>query len=189
MRVISTPLPTGAMLRRYQRGDHYTDCFAARVHGPVTRATFIEAFFTTRLFRLERRMLATALARPSTDAQARALALGESDRFAVWRYEGGDECQLLLADEWGLTRSWLMVARAPGDPPTERVQNEAARAPIDSILFFGSAVLATERRAGGTAARLAAAAARSTLWLHRAYSRQLLGAAARRVMRSTQAAG
>ncbi len=58
------------------------------------------AFYTTGVFKLERRILKWAVARPSTDEQARQLAAGAIDAFfAAWRVERPHELpQLLLFD-------------------------------------------------------------------------------------------
>ncbi|NJN00824.1 MAG: hypothetical protein HC793_04455 [Aquincola sp.] len=91
-------LPDDALLRRYLDGGGYADCFVAEVTRPVTQAQFVEAFYTGSLFKLERQLLAWFMARPSTDVQARELALGMRDDFAAWRVEARRADQLLLSD-------------------------------------------------------------------------------------------
>ena len=166
--VTACELPGDALLRAYADAG-YTDCFAARLPGACALSEYVERFLTTGLFRLERRLLAWFAGAPSQDGDARALASGECDRFAVWEVEARTGEQLLLADRWRMTRSWWMVravATAPG---------RAAHA----CLYFGSAV----PRAAGTAAvpasAMASRAGAFALAPHRFYSRRLLGAARR----------
>lgn len=171
-------LPAAALLRRYQGGGGFADCYVAFVPRTVSQAEFVEAFYTSAVFRLERVVLRLA-GRPSTDAQARALALGQRDTFAAWAVEGRDTDQLLLADDTGRTRSWLMTVAAAdgaGRPGTR--------------LYFGSAVVPRPRRhgehPGGDGDRDAPALGglfRALLGFHRLYSRTLLRAACARVSR------
>jgi hypothetical protein len=151
-------LPLPALSRKYLDGANHVDCFRVRASRAVSHAAYVEAFYTTWLFRLERRILALLVARPSTDAQARELAAGTRDDFAAWSVEGRAERQLLMCDLHGRTRSWLMT---DGD-----------------TLYFGSVVVALPaargtRRLGGAYALL--------LGFHKVYSRALLRAAAARL--------
>lgn len=59
-------IPPDALLRRYRVDGTYTDCYATGSAGRITLARFVEAFYTTRLFRLERFVLALG-GMPSTD--------------------------------------------------------------------------------------------------------------------------
>lgn len=164
--IVETPLPSNALLRRYDGGRGYSDCFAATVAGRVDQAAYVEAFYTTPLFRMERLVLAALLARPSTDAEALALAKGQSERFAAWTVEGREADQILLCDFQGATRSWLMSAPA-GDGTT---------------LYFGTAIV--PRRGG----RRPSAGFRALVPFHRLYARALLAAAVRRLTRHGRAA-
>ncbi len=158
--VYPSVLPQGALLSKYVGTGAHTDCYSVNVAQPVSLAEFVEAFYSTPLFKLERRLLSLAAGFPSTDEEARELARGERQRFAAWSVEAREPHQILLAA--GRTRSWLMVG-APA----------AASGPSD-VLFFGSAVL--PRRQGGLGWQFTA-----LLGFHRLYSRLLLGAAARRL--------
>ena len=158
--VYSTPLPSGALLEKYAMlSDAYTDCFAIRMPRNVTFEAYVEAFYTSWLFRLERLIL-TIFGMPSTDAQAVALAGAERSHFAAWSVEARAPQQLLL--DAGSTRSWLMLAQ------------EAGSADAPQILYFGSAVVAS--RGGKMAWPF-----RALLGFHKLYSRLLLAAAARRL--------
>ena len=159
--IVEAALPPGALLSRYEGPGGYTDCFVATVSGRVTHAAFVEAFYTTPLFRLERLALATFLARPSTDRQARALATGEADRFAAWTVEARDADQILLCDFMSASRSWLMSAVAETSGAT--------------TLFFGTALL-PRRRTGRRGIGF-----RALTPFHRVYARALLRAAVRRL--------
>ncbi|MBL8488912.1 MAG: hypothetical protein JNK22_17750 [Rhodocyclaceae bacterium] len=161
-RVSPCPVPAGALLSRYGDGGGrqggFADAYAVVVAGTVTHADYVAAFYTTPLFRVERAILRWLAGRPSTDADARALADG-AERFAAWRVEARAADQVLLADFTGRTRSWLAVEAVAGG----------------TRLWFGSAVVPRggERGPGFPFAAL--------LGFHRLYSRLLLGAARRRL--------
>lgn len=166
-KVAARELPPQALLLRYTARGDYTDCFGTEVPAVVSHADFVAAFYTTPVFRLERLILRLAVARPSTDSEARELAAGSAGEFAAWRVEERAENQLLLSDFRGHTRSWLMVAHdeQPAGPRTR--------------LFFGSAIVAVADPASG--ARRIRPGYRALLGFHRLYSRILLGAARRRL--------
>lgn len=123
----SCPLPEKALLKRYAQQGAYTDCYRTEVTGTITHVQFVKAFYTTKLFKLERFILKWAVSKLSSDDQALQLAKGETDSFAAWHVEGRCEDQLLLTDFRGRTRSWLMVAPVGNDNKTR--------------LYFGSAVV------------------------------------------------
>jgi hypothetical protein len=156
----AAPLPASAFLAAYAERGAYTDCFTTTVPGRVGLAALVEAVYTSPLFKLERWVLATLLRLPSTDAQARQVALGQADRFAAWRVEQRSDSQILL--DAGQTRLWLAVADGPSEAPS-------------TTLLFGSAVV--PRRPGAGFGRVFHA----MVGAHQVYSRQLLAAAARRI--------
>jgi hypothetical protein len=147
-RIQRPPLPEHALSARYARESAYTDCYSAVIGRPVTHAEFVEAFYTTWLFKLERWILSWSVNKPSTDVQARQIARGEIDFFAAWTLEARAPDQLLMCDFLGATRSWFMVVR----------EGSGTR------LYFGSVV--TSRSAGY----------RALLAFHKLYSRALLSA-------------
>ena len=165
--ILPCPLPAEALLLRYQGEGSYADCYATDIARTVTHAEFVQAFYTTRLFKVERLILRWFAARPATDAQARELATGHTDTIAAWRVEGRATDQLLLADFTGRTRSWLMVA--------------AGAAGTGTRLYFGSAVVPA-RRSGGKPASLGFPF-QALLGFHKLYSRLLLKAASARLQR------
>jgi hypothetical protein len=164
----SAELPPEALLRKYLTGGGYADCYVTEVPQRVSHAEYVEAFYTTALFKIERLLLAWLVARPATDAQAAALANGTLDRIAAWGVEGRSADQLLLADFQGRTRSWLMVA--PG----------ASQDGNSTRLYFGSAVVP---RVGRSGRREMGSVFRLLLGFHQLYSRALLRAATARLAR------
>lgn len=156
-------LPPNALLRKYRDSGAYTDCYATEIAARVSHADYVESFYTTFVFKLERLLLRTLVAKPSTDDEARRLARGELDSFAAWTVEGRAPDQLLMADFMGRTKSWLMVE--PGGDARTR-------------LYFGSAVVPTRDKAGKPTMGKQFSA---LLGFHRVYSRVLLRAAAAKI--------
>jgi hypothetical protein len=168
-------LPDTAILRKYQERGAYADCYVAEVAGSVSQAAFVEAFYTTALFKVERAILGWFAARPSTDIEARQLAEGSIGSFAAWRVESRNAEQLLLADFTGRTKSWLMVAPVDGTAMGTRTS-----------LYFGSAVV--PRVNVKTGERRMGLVFQALLGFHRLYSRLLLKAARSRVLASRRVA-
>jgi hypothetical protein len=158
-------LPTNALLQRYVRSGAYTDCYVTEMAREISLAEFVEAFYTTRVFKLERFILGVAAARPSTDAQATQLGQGIIDSFAAWSVEDRGAEQLLLGDFSGRTKSWLMVSAGATFPGTR--------------LYFGSAVVPEHDEVAGQAKL--GFVFRALLGFHQGYSRVLLGAARSRL--------
>jgi hypothetical protein len=156
-------LPDEALLCRYRVAEGYADCYATEVAGTVGLEAYVEAFYTTGVFKIERWLLARFISRPSTDAEARELAQGRRETFAAWKVEARAPGQLLLSALGGRTRSWLMSAAA-GSGSTR--------------LLFGSAVVPVlDKRTGE---RGLASTYRALLGFHKLYSRVLLAAAMRK---------
>lgn len=164
----ASPPPDGALLARYRdmRGA-YTDCFTVSVEHAVSAPAFIEAFYTTGLFKCERFVL-MLIGRGCNDADVRALAAGEADAFAAWTVEGRGDTQLLVCDFVRLTRSWLMVGARP----------EGLRG---TQLYFGSAVVPRARDKAGNPRPTAGF--RLLQPVHAFYARALLRAAASKLSR------
>ena len=165
----SCELPADALLNRYSGPGAFVDCYVAEIARAISHAEFVEAFYTTAVFKLERLILRLLVSRPSTDAEAQQLAQRKRDSFAAWSVEARATNQLLLSDFTGRTKSWLMVA-APqnaGSPGTR--------------LFFGSAVVpAHSAGAGRTSLGFVFTA---LLGFHKLYSRILLRSAVSRLSR------
>ena len=154
----SVSAPEQALHAKYARTGAYTDCFTTVVAGRVSQSQFVEAFYTSRVFRLERLILKWLIDKPSTDAEAKELADGTRDRFAAWSVEDRSADQLLMCDYLGQTRSWLMVATC------ERDGSSATQ------LHFGSVVAQVRRFPYNV-----------LLGFHRVYSRVLLNSARARL--------
>jgi hypothetical protein len=169
-RIQPCPLPPDALLLSYAGKGGYVDCYSCEIEGRVSHVEFVQAFYTTALFKLERLILRWAVMRPSSNAQAAQLARAETSEFAAWSVEARAPDQILLRDLAGRTRSWLMVA--PVGTAGERTR-----------LLFGSGIVPV-RDASSGAARLGWSF-RALLGFHKLYSRALLGAARRRLSRVT----
>lgn len=154
------PLPEEALLLSYCKAGHYTDCYTTVVPGCISHAEFVTAFYTTRLFNLERILLRWFVSKPSTDTDAQQLADGSLNAFAAWTVEERSENQLLMSDFRGRTRSWLMISPL------------IVEGAIHTRLYFGSAVVANkDPNSGVTSMGLVF---RALLGFHKVYSRALL---------------
>jgi hypothetical protein len=162
------PVPQDSLLHAYQRGTGFADCYVAGVAGAVSQAAFVEAFYTSGLFKVERTLLQHLASRPATDAEARLLAQGQARRFSAWQVEGQSDGELLLADLSGRTCSWLRASAIESPTQTPRTR-----------LYFGSAVV--PRQHGGAAQPGMGWPFHALLGFHRLYSRLLLQAASWRV--------
>ncbi len=167
-------LPVDALLWEYLHRGAYADCYVTEVARHVSHAEYVEAFYTTAVFKAERLLLAWFVSRPSTDLQALELASGKISSFAAWRVEARSPDQVLLCDLRGRTRSWLMCARAVAD------------ASASTRLYFGSAVVPMANARSGEP-RLGVVF-RALLGFHKIYSRVLLRAAVSRLERSSPTA-
>lgn len=154
-RVHRRPLPDHALLSKFARGGAYADCYVTALPLEVTHAEYVEAFYTSWLFKLERVILAGWVGKPSTDEEARALSRGERDTFAAWSQESRAGNQLVMLDFMSATCSWLMIEARPAE----------------TLLYFGTGVM---RRTLGF---------RLLMPFHRIYARSLLAAARGRLRR------
>lgn len=160
-------LPPDAFLQRYAGNVGYADCFRVDVPGTIGLGRYVEAFYTTRLFKAERAILLLA-GHPSSDAEAALVAQGETSRFAAWHVEARADDQLLMCDVTGRTRSWLKVA---------------SNRDGDTTLFFGSAVTSVTT---GKAGRKSMGLVFNLLMpVHILYSRALLAATKRKIARAS----
>jgi hypothetical protein len=159
------PLPADAMPRTHDVKVGFVDCFFIDVNAQISHSQFVAAFYTSWLFKIERFILRWVVAKPSTNAEAQQLAMGEHTQFAAWALEARAENQLLMGDYPGATCSWLICeALAASDPRRTR-------------LYFGSAIALA--RSPSAQARRGTASSRGLLWLHTVYSKALLDAACR----------
>lgn len=130
------PLPAHALLGRYSIEGGYTDCFVTEVPLTVSQAEYVEAFYTSWLFKLERLVL-LLVAKPSRDAHARQLARGERETFAAWSVEARATDQLLVCDYQGKTRSWLMI------------EPDVSTGAAGTRLYFGTGIVPITERPSG----------------------------------------
>jgi len=151
-----------------ERAETHLDCYTADVESTVDLGGFIEAFYTSLPFRIERRILSFAAHLPSTDAEVRALAAGEVDQFAAWTVESRKPDEILLRDMEDKTKSWLRVEPASGGAGTR--------------LYFGSVVTASIHPRTGKPHL--GRAFRAFMPVHGMYSRILLGSARARLART-----
>ena len=158
-------VPEHSFLASCKDSGAFTDCYTITVPENLGLAEFIEAFYTTRLFKTERWLLAKILACPSSDNQVRDLAYSAANDFSAWRVEQRSDREILLA--FGQTRSWLYV-----EPLSETLKNGETPA---TRLYFGSAVFPA--RTSGKFSFLFHALG----GFHHIYSRCLLAAAAKRI--------
>ena len=122
-------LPEQAISIGYARNGAYTDCYYIDISRKVTFEEYIESFYTTSLFKVERIILWWFARKPSSDEDAKQLSKGQSKRFAAWTVEHRLSNQILLCDYTNKTRSWLMV---------EYQDNTQA---FVTRLYFGSVVI------------------------------------------------
>lgn len=160
-------LPAHSLLNPYA-ANGYADCFVADLAGSVTHAQYVEAFYTSWLFKLERFVLRWWVAKPSTDEEARALAQGRRDEFAAWSVEARAPEQLLVRDYQGKTCSWLMAEAG--------FENNA---PI-TRLYFGTGIVPRVNRHTGQ--RRLTFFFRALMPFHKVYARSLLSAARSRLL-------
>lgn len=174
--VTQQALADDALLKTWRGGRHperwgrYGDCFSILIERPVSLAEFVVAFYTTPLFRLERAILRFLASSPSTDEELRLLIAGARSTFAAWELSARTETQLLMSDRYGRTRSWF------------RVTPQAAGG---TLLQFGSAVAA---KPGAESSSEMSTGFNALLGFHRLYSRLLLKAARRRLLKGAASA-
>jgi hypothetical protein len=167
-------LPQEALLARYKQEGAYTDCYSVAVPHVISHAEYVEAFYTTALFKTERLILRLLVSKPSTDLQAMQLAGGEATAFSAWNVEGRAKNQLLLCDFLGHTRSWLMTSAIDDGNLT------------GTRFYFGSAVVPKINAVSGQATF--GVAFHALQRFHIAYSKALLRSAASRLLRAKEGA-
>lgn len=161
--ITTSELPASALLRKYNYDGAYTDCYVTEVPGSITLPRYVEAFYTTTVFKLERWILTRFVAKPSTDAEATRVAHARTDSFAAWSVEARAPDQLLMCDFLSRTRSWFMV---------EPTQSGGTR------LYFGTAVVPVRNKSGELKL---GSTYESLMGFHKLYSRILLKSARSRL--------
>ena len=117
-------LPQDALLQKYHLLNAFTDCYTTTIESSVDFNSYVSAFYSTKLFRMERFILKWVVNKPSSDQQLKNLVNDSSNEFAAWTVEARDEDQILMCDFQSRTRSWLKI-----EPLSDGTR-----------LYFGSAV-------------------------------------------------
>jgi len=163
--VIKSELPDKAILLKYR--DSYTDCYSLFVAQNLTLEPYVQAFYTGRVFKLERWLISTFTGLPSSQNQLDDMLYNNSEIFSAWTVEERTEGQLLMCDFQKRTRSWFMVVP----------ENNGTR------FYFGSAVVKTDYW-NSASERFAQLIFKILMPFHWLYSRILLGGAARNLRRT-----
>ena len=163
-------LPTDSLLKKYEIEGYYTDCYSVSVDVSVTFEEYIQEFYSTPIFKIERFILKVFAGYPSTDENAKQLAKSETDIFAAWVLEERTATQLLMCDASKRTRSWFMIDNADGLGHVTR-------------LFFGSAVI--PRKNSKTGKTELGFIFNLLLGFHKIYSKLLLNSAKKKLTRYT----
>jgi len=145
-KVIASELPSHALSASYKEQGAFVDCYYIDIAKDVGLDNYIQAFYTTALFKVERSLLSLATFKRTKDDEAVKLSLGESDSYSIWTVEGRQSNQIMLRDFTGNTRSWLMVEKASGGGCDSNRDSE-----MSTRLYFGSVVVpkdVTENGAG-----------------------------------------
>lgn len=166
-KIVEAESPDGALTDRYMKAGAFTDCYFVDIPAEISLVQYIEAFYTTPLFRLERNILTLMARRPATDEDAVALALGSATAFSAWEVESRDSHQILLRDFTGKTGTWLMV------------QGAQTSGVASTRLFFGSVVVPKKVSARGEGDYGVLFSLLEPF--HRVYSRALLKAACKKL--------
>lgn len=158
------PVPPG-LLAQYspEISGGYVDAFRIELPGEVSLQSFVAAFYSSGLIRLELFVLGLLFRKAWSGQMAQRLAAAETDAFSAWSVEARTPTELLMRETISdKTRSWLSVEPRPAT----------------TCLYFGSAVLPVGFKRDGSP-RMSALFA--LLPLHRIYARQLLRSAAVRL--------
>ena len=113
--VTAAAVPDGSLLAQYknmrveQAFRNYCDCYSTKIDRKVDLQEFVYAFYTSKVFSVERRILATVLGIPTTDEHAKQLSLGNTDSFSAWTVETVLDNEMLLREPRSRTASWFMV--------------------------------------------------------------------------------
>jgi hypothetical protein len=176
-KVFETELPSHALTASYKEQGAFFDCYYIDIEKEISLDKYIQAFYTTPLFKLERSLLSLATFKHGKDDDALQLSQGKIDHYSVWTVEGRESNQIMLRDFTGNTRSWLMVKKASGSDCDSNKDRG-----ISTRLYFGSVVVpkgVTESGQGsfGVLFHLFGK-------FHQLYSKALISAAYRRLSNS-----
>ncbi|GLX78586.1 hypothetical protein tinsulaeT_19260 [Thalassotalea insulae] len=122
-------LPENALSIKYAHQGAHTDCYYIDIPKKVTLTQYIEAFYTTPVFKIEHIILSIFAKKHVSNNDISALANGNSNQFSIWTVEDKSNNQILLCEFTKSTRSWLMTASL------EHLNQPVTR------LYFGSVVV------------------------------------------------
>ncbi|MFT6876753.1 MAG: hypothetical protein ACI9XK_004894 [Granulosicoccus sp.] len=169
LNVNPTEVPDDSLLAQYRIestgkvANNYCDCYSIVVNRKIDLDEFVYAFYTSTIFRFERKILAIVLGIPSTDENAKQLSLGQADCFSAWTVETRLDNEILLWVRKSRTGSWFMVR-----------ENEEPVAGGTELLF-GSVVLPGKDQKGF------GILFHSLMGFHKLYSKALLYSAKKRL--------
>jgi hypothetical protein len=155
----SCEVPIGTMLDQCRSANAYVDCYRIELNASARISDYIEAFYSSPVFKIERGILAMVAGKSASDQDAKALATDETRQFSIWKVESRNLSEILLST--GRTRSWLMVGPSVEPGATGHT------------LLFGSAVFPGPNQSSGMGLPFHA-----LLGFHKLYSKALLASAA-----------
>ena len=126
--IIQETIPCDALAVKYINDGAFADCYCINIGNKISLKRFINTFYTTKLFKIERTVLSMITTKLTADKDAIKLSLGETESYSIWTVESRTSNQILLRDITGRTRSWLMVKHIGSTEMTTR-------------LYFGSVVI------------------------------------------------
>jgi len=128
-KIIETEVPLDALSVGYLKEGAFVDCYYIDIPKEVTLEQYIQAFYTTFLFKVERSVLSLVTFTLAKDSEAVDLSLGKTERYSIWTVEKRKSDQILLCEFTENTRSWLSV---------KVIKVEGV---ITTRLYFGSVVI------------------------------------------------
>jgi len=143
------------------------DAFKSSVEFPVALEEFIQAFFGSTAFQMERTLLKIMGKPYVSPADIKALAAGQQAQFAIWQVKERSDHEIMLKVGDGPIRSWLMVL------PEQNGKTS---------LYFGSAVLPQGKTKNGTPQ--IGFLFRTLIGFHNFYSRLLLNSAIKKLIQT-----
>ena len=168
-RITKSEVPSGALSVVYLKQGAFVDCYYIDIPKKVSLSEYIMAFYTSPLFKVERMILSIATIRFALDGEALELSLGKSEKYSIWTVECRQFNQIILRDFTNKTRSWLMV------------QESSVGGADNTRLFFGSVVV--PRKISESGQPIFGSLFHMFGRFHQVYSRALLRAAYKKVLR------
>ncbi len=108
-RIATCELPDNGLTKTYLAKGAHTDCYYIDIAAKVTLAQYLQAFYNTPVFSVEKTLLTTFAKKHIRNNDINVLADGNCDSFSIWTVEQRTDNQILLCEFTQSTRSWLMV--------------------------------------------------------------------------------